>query len=263
MSDNRETRTHAVRTIWRGESRPTPAELRTAAYDTDDGPRPTRKLLICAGPRTSSKRLARLLLAAGVGVPMEYFNVNSIRALTERWGVGPELYLARLYARRTVNGIFAGNIQHHQMLDWPHPRDFDELFDGAAVLHIERPDKVAQAASLAACLLTGRWGFEPADTELDYPEERLRDAARRATSLVAAEDRGWAGFFEQKRIDPLLLTSTEVNRHDLETVERAAELISVPFDVAAASKMLDLDSDRYGADADLKSRLHAIVAEYQ
>ena len=259
MTDDNETRSPVVRTLWPGKTRPTPAELRTAAYDVAAGPRPERKLLVCAGPRTSSKRLARLLLAAGLGVPMEYFNVNSIRALTDRWGIGPADYLENIYARRTVNGIFASNIQHHQMSEWHDRRDFDDLFDDAAVLHVVRPDKTAQAASLAACFLTGRWGFEPADGEVDYPRAQLYDAARRAVDLVAAEDRGWATFFQNKRVDPVVLTSAEINRHDFEILESVVSGNLLPYDADAARRMLELDAERYLADTGLKSKLCDII----
>src|SRR5262245_23029007 len=45
-----------------------------------------RTLIICSAPRTGSYELCRYLLAAGIGVPHEYFNPNYAQRLGERWG---------------------------------------------------------------------------------------------------------------------------------------------------------------------------------
>jgi hypothetical protein len=52
-------------------------------------PRPERRtLLICSAPRTGSTELCRNLLAAGIGIPHEYFNSDFARLLGERWLFG-------------------------------------------------------------------------------------------------------------------------------------------------------------------------------
>src|SRR5262245_35292749 len=175
-------------TIWNGQTRATPADLRGVAYDVPSAAHPRQKLLVCAAPRTSSKRLARLLLGAGLGVPMEYFNPNAVGALTARWGITKRDYLRRLYASRTVNGIFAATLQHHQLEAWPYREHIDDLFDGATVVHLIRPDKRAQAVSLAACLLTGQWGFEEPAACPEYSRREMKRAARQAMAFIATED---------------------------------------------------------------------------
>jgi len=248
-----------ARSIWAGDGRPTPAEIRRASYDVEAGTLPAQKLLICAAPRTSSKRLARLLLAAGIGVPMEYFNLNSIKALTARWGIKTREYLKALYMRRSANGVFSSNLQHQQIRDWPHPCDIDDLFDHASVIHLVRPDKAAQAASLAACLLTGRWGFEEVETEHVYAEKRLRNAACRALRLIEEEDRLWGRLFEVRGITPIIFSTEQVNRDDLTLVTEIAEHLRVQVDLSSLKKMLRCDRGRYSADMTLKSKLRALI----
>jgi len=249
-----------IRSVWPGDGRPTPAELRRASYDVEAATPPARKLLICAAPRTSSKRLARLLLGAGIGVPMEYFNSNSVRALTARWNIKKREYLKNLYLRRSANGVFASNLQHHQIRDWPYARDIDDLFDSATVIHLVRPDKEAQAASLAACLLTGRWGFEEAEPEPSgYSGKQLKNAARRAMRLIAEEDRGWNRWFEARAMAPLVLAMERVIRDDLTLVTEISERLGIPFDLAGAERMLQCDRGMYRVDETLKSKLRALI----
>lgn len=249
------------RSVWTGASRPTPAELRTAAYDVEAVPLPAHKLLICAAPRTSSKRLARLLLAAGIGVPMEYFNPNGFRALINRWGIRKRDYLPNLYHRRSANGIFAANLQHHQILAWPYSRDFADLFDHATVIHLTRRDKAAQAASLAACLLTGNWGFAGETPVRRYSERQLHKAARHAVQLIDEENRHWVRFFTDRGIAPLAITDEQVNGDDLGLVREIAACLALPFDLASAEKMLQFDRGPYRVNEELKARLLHVVQE--
>src|SRR5215471_19347539 len=44
-----------------------------------------RTLIICSGPRTGSSELCRYLIAAGIGVPHEYFNPEFAYPLAQRW----------------------------------------------------------------------------------------------------------------------------------------------------------------------------------
>jgi LPS sulfotransferase NodH len=241
--------------IWNGQARPAPADLRGAEYDVTAGTPPEDKLLICAAPRSSSKRLARLLLGAGLGVPMEYFNETSVGALTARWQIHRRDYLSHVYARRTVNGVFVTNLQHRQLEAWPYPRDFDGLFAGAVVVHLIRRDKAAQAASLAACWLTGDWGFDEPSSTPEFSPREMKRAATKAMAIVAAEDQHLQRWFDRYGVDPIRISADDVNRSDLTVVAGLAARLEVEFDRAGAERMLQCDSGPYrGYDA-LKSRL--------
>jgi LPS sulfotransferase NodH len=257
------TEASSTRSAWLGRDRPTPAQLRGAAYDVESVEPPRRRLLVCAAPRTSSKRLARLLLGAGFGVPMEYFNANSFDALLSRWGIGKAGYLAALYRRRTANGVFATNLQYHQVRDWPHAEQFDDLFADATVIYIVRGDATAQAASLAACLLTGNWGFEPGAVAPRFAEKQLRAAVSRALAIMSAEDQGWRSLFAGHRISPWVITSESVNRDDLAVVNEVSARLGVAPDLDGAQAMLRRDESKYEVDLDLKARLRVLIEREQ
>lgn len=241
--------------IWNGQGRPSPADLRGPDYDVASPVPPRHTLLVCAAPRSSSKRLARLLLAAGLGVPMEYFNETSIGALTARWRISRADYLAHLYARRSANGVFVSNLQYRQIEAWPHPRDFDDLFGRARVVHLIRRDKAAQAVSLAACWLTGEWGFEEPASTAEYSAREMKRAARKAMEMVEAEEGHLQRWLDRYHVDPIRITADEVNRADLTVVADLAARLDVDFDRAGAERMLHCDSGPYRGYETLKSKL--------
>jgi LPS sulfotransferase NodH len=246
--------------VWQGGHRPTPAELLDGAFDRPQAAAPVHKLLVCAAPRTSSKRLARLLLGAGLGVPLEYFNSRNVAPLCKRWGVGPDAYLATLLARRTVNDVFAANMQFRQIEQWGRAQDFSSLFAGATVIHLKRQDRVAQATSLAACMLTDRWGFEEVSEETVLPDWRLKRAARKAVQAVSDDDGLWERWFQAHQVRPVVLTTEAVNTDNLEVIATLAARLDSPYDQAGAARMLQLDSGPYRGDRALKARLHAMIA---
>jgi len=246
--------TQAV-TVWAGQTRVRPADLRGGDYDVASEAPPRHKLLICAAPRSSSKRLARLLLGAGLGVPMEYLNGITVDALSARWGVPRRDYLAHVYARRSANGVFAATLQHNQMDMWPYRNDIADLFERATVVHLTRLDKAAQAASLAACWLTGHWGFEEPVSTTEYSARDMKRAARKALAVIRAEDEHLPRWFDRYGATAVRVTSDDVNRKDLSVVADLAARLAVDFDRAGAQRMLDLDSGRYRGHETLKSRL--------
>lgn len=246
---------------WHGDSRPTPAQMRDAEYDTRADGQPSRKLVVCAAPRASSKRLARLLFGAGIGVPLEYFNTTTAPPLMARWQVRRQDYLEALFQRRTVNGIFATNLQFPQIRSWSSVQDFARLLEGATVIHLVREDKLAQAASLATCMVTGRWGFEEKVEEKKYGTWRLKMAARKAMRIIAEDEGLWRDWFAAQQISPVRLATEQVNRHDLAVVEDIAARLGVTMDLQSAQRMLELDRAPYGGDQQLKSTLKAIVNE--
>ena len=249
-----------ARSRWDGRARPRPVDLRDAAYDATSTDPPRHKLLVCAAPRSSSKRLARLLLGAGLGVPMEYFNENSVRPLLARWGIDRRDYVAHLYAKRSANGVFASNLQQQQLHAWPYREDFDGLFEGATVVHLVRADKRAQAASLAACLLTGQWGFEEPDHTPEFSAREMRRAAAKAMAIVADDDGQLERWFALYAVSPIRLASEDVNRADLKVVENLAAHLGVEFDRAGAERMLEYDRGPYRGYEALKTRLLEYLA---
>jgi LPS sulfotransferase NodH len=248
-------------TAWDGLTRPTPDDVRSSRYDTEV-PEPLRhKLIICSSPRTSSKRLARLLLAAGVGVPMEYLNERSVRALTARWRVDSPAYLEALYRRRVVNGVFALTVQHHQLRAWRSPAEIQNLFAGATAAYLTRSDRDAQAASLAACMLTDNWGFDGTTSPRSFPRRQLQQAAQRAIAFLEQERLHWDEHFNQAGSDPLRITDEQVIGDPLSTVRYIAGRLGAPVDADSLERMVHVDTGAYAVDLELKSQLLELVRE--
>ena len=64
--------------------RPDLIDLIGPEFDRPSAEPARRTLIICSPPRTESWELARHLIAAGIGVPHEYFNPNHARRFAER-----------------------------------------------------------------------------------------------------------------------------------------------------------------------------------
>jgi Stf0 sulfotransferase len=140
--------------------RPDAIALIGPEYDQPSSQPADRTLIICSAPRTGSYELCRYLLAAGIGVPHEYFNPNYARRLGERWAFPKspletselKRYIEILRRRRAQAGVFATKLQ------FPHfnrtlrgNRHGRQLFEGATVVHLFRPDAVAQYEPSASC----------------------------------------------------------------------------------------------------------------
>ncbi len=237
--------------------------MRSSRYD-NEAPGPLQhKLVICSSPRTSSKRLARLLLAAGIGVPMEYFNERSVRTLAARWGVALPAYLETLYRRRVVNGVFALTVQHHQVRAWQYPADVASLFADAATVYLTRSDRDAQAASLAACMLTDNWGFDGSTSQRVFTRRQLQQAARRAIDFLDLERRHWDERFRDAGRDTLRLTDEQVIADPVAAVRAVADQLAVSFDAEGLGRMVEVDKGPYAVDRELKSQLLPLVREFR
>src|SRR5262249_50575323 len=98
-------------------------ELIGAEFDRPSSEPADRTLIICSAPRTGSYELCRFLIAAGIGVPHEYFHGNYSQLLAQRWAftehplVEGQLsrYIAALRRRRAQNGVFATKLQFGQV----------------------------------------------------------------------------------------------------------------------------------------------------
>ena len=147
--------------------RPDAVDLLGPEYD-QSSPQPADwTLIICSAPRTGSYELCRYLVAAGIGVPHEYFNSDYARRLGERWGFSKnplepsELsrYIEALRRRRAQGGVFATKLQFPHFDRTLRNRHGRRLFEGATFVHLFRPDAVAQYASYRSVLESGVWDF--------------------------------------------------------------------------------------------------------
>jgi LPS sulfotransferase NodH len=222
------------------EKRPDALALIGPEYDRAQAHPADRTLIICSAPRTGSWELCRYLLAAGIGVPHEYFNTNYARRLGERWAFSKnplepsqlDRYINVLRFRRSQGGVFATKLQ------FPH---FDRclrneagrrLFDRATVIHLFRPDAVAQYASYRSAIETGVWDFSSRVTL----SPRVRDTkdfdnllkqALQELDVLMSQDAGFRCTFALLGIRPFFVTTDELFRNPRPVIGRIAEIVGV------------------------------------
>ena len=187
-----------------------PINLTTAEHDLDGlspGVQPQHSLVVCTTPGGGGDLAADYLLRAGAGVPLEYFDLETVaRALVHRWGiVNLDDYVAALHHHRsTRDGIFA------VVLHWHHLRRLHRQVAGLRQLTAERilamlstvapeptfvfahrDDLDSQAVTLYASAIPQR--------EVPYDGSAI---AERRTMLEAAES-VWVQWFEAAGVQPL------------------------------------------------------------
>lgn len=240
--------------------RPDALDLIGPEYDRPSPQPADRTLIICSAPRTGSYELCRYLLAAGLGVPHEYFNPNYARRLGERWGFSKnplepsELsrYIEALRCRRAQGGVFATKLQFpyfDRTLRNAHGR---RLFEGATVVHLFRPDAVAQYASYRSALESGVWDFSTRPTA----KPLVRDAknfdnffkqALQVLDTLMGQDAGLRCLFVLVGIRPLFVTTDELFGGPRQVVRRIADAMRLPVNEGELERAIEL-SVPYGRD---------------
>jgi LPS sulfotransferase NodH len=220
-----------------------------------------RKLIVCASARTSSNTLIHGLRAAGLGHPREYFHRNVHRRLCAEWGIRRDRaqmhdYIAQLYARCSVNGVFAAKVMFLQFMEGLTNQDGPDFFRDASVVWLYRTDLRGQAASFAAALQSGAF------TDRSPGRAKRRGTPAGPEKLAELVDRfadsngNWLRFFAYAGIRPMVLTSDEVNRDPVAAVERIADFAGLPCDRTALRKAM-ADRGKYADSSGDKARFLA------
>jgi LPS sulfotransferase NodH len=235
--------------------RPDALALTGPEYDRPLPQPAERTLIICSAPRTGSYELCRYLLAAGIGVPHEYFNPTYARRFGERWGFSKiplessELprYIEALRRRRAQGGVFATKLQ------FPH---FDRnlrngqgrrLFDGATVMHLFRPDAAAQYASYRSALESGVWDFSTRPTTSPVVRDSkdfdnfFRQALQELDSLMG-QDAGFRCMFTLLGIRPLFVTTDELFGDPRHVVRKIADTMRLPVNDGELERAIELNA---------------------
>jgi LPS sulfotransferase NodH len=225
-------------------SRPDVLDLISADYDQPPGTPSQRTLLICAAPRTGSTELGRLLTAAGLGVPHEYFNPQWAELLATRWSLGPSpleaqhigAYIEALRSRRARGGLFASKLQFWQFTASLRNVHGEALFRNARVIYLFRPDIVAQLASFRRATATGQWDFS--NRISSNPIATDFEQAMWALDMLIAEDAGFRRLFALLEIRPTFLTLDDISQRPREVVSMIASLLDLPVNYSTLTPML-------------------------
>jgi LPS sulfotransferase NodH len=238
---------------WDSEIFPDKVRIRSEIYDRLDGlaNHEIKILVICAAPRSASSNLSRLLLAAGIGMPTEYFNVNTVQVLTQRWKINSAEYAHALVKRRHHNGIFSVNIQFNQMAEFGSQIEF--LLKNATVVHLERMDITGQVISFAAARLAENWSSSGEDLATHFSDEQYEAALKEAIRSLSKEFEGLK-LLKLKHPGVLNITSEEMNFNSIAVINRIAALMEIGPDQETLDKMQRLVG-KYKNQAKIKKAL--------
>ena len=245
-------------------TRPDTIDLIGAAYDSTDEGRADRTLLICSAPRTGSYELCRLMAAAGLGTPHEYFNPNYADPVAARWGLPQDplsdqnisIYVETLRRRRSRNGVFAAKLQYWQYDRFLRNSCGAALLKEAAFVHLFRPDVAKQFRSFRAALVSGRWDFS--EKRSRPPQPNSVEAARGSLEMLLREDAGFRRLFVLFNKTPLFLTTEDVVKRPRETAERVANLVCVEANLPAMDNMLNASAP-YERDAEVDRQVSLTI----
>jgi len=225
--------------------RPDLVDMAGPAYDLVS-PKPAQKtLLICSAPRTGSYELCRFLIAAGIGIPHEYFHPQFATDIARRFGLsgnplaGENIspYIDALRSHRSQNGVLAINMQYWQFSGHLMNAPGAALFKKALVVHLFRPDIVNQVTSWRVAMNTGIWDFSPRRTSepRQYPPELEKRVEQYQNDLkfVAGEDMGFRELFALAGIRPYFITMEDFFRAPQQTIEHIAKELGVSVNTEA------------------------------
>jgi LPS sulfotransferase NodH len=248
-------------------------DLMSEQFDSKLSEPVTRKLIICAAPRTGSYRLSRLLHAADLGTPLEYFNPHFVPAFCQRWDLplgangqpNIDVYTKALMRWRVHRGLFSTKLQFWHFDASLRNEWGRSLFDGSVVVHIMRADVQMQSFSMHAALATGRWEFTDRPmTEPKFPPGALTDPQRvaQAISIIVNEDARWRTLFGFAGIVPLLITMDDLVDRAEETVGRIAERVGLSFDRQRLREIVAIDKKYKTNAAEIKEIQKALAPAF-
>jgi LPS sulfotransferase NodH len=233
---------------------------------------PVHTLIICSAPRTGSYELCRYLLAAGIGIPHEYFSPNYSRRIAKRWGLPGEplserrlgAYIQALRSRRSAGGVFGVKLMYadfDKSLRNPHGA---ALFSGATVVHLFRPDVTAQFRSFRKASESGLWDFSERHTRPPRRHGREESPHRTLQELefLVFADFGFRRLFAILDADPLFVTTDRLFSDPISVVRSIADRTGVPINLAALERMISLGAPyprgraTSGIDDGLRRALH-------
>lgn len=239
------------------DRRPDLVDMASPDYDLPSETPAEKKLIICSAPRTGSYELCRYLMAAGIGIPHEYFHQDFAPGLGARFGVEGDplenvhLYLDALYKNRVQQGVFAVNVQYWQVRRFLLNPHGSALFKNAFVIHLFRPDIGNQVTSWRVSMNTGIWDYSGRRTSepRPYPEDLAKRIAQYEEDIkyVASEDTGFRELFARASITPIFIEMNTLFAAAKDVVGVIANALRVRVNEPALDAMI-ARSKRYPRD---------------
>jgi LPS sulfotransferase NodH len=248
-----------------GSLRPDALDLIGLEFDRDSSTPAQRTIILCSAPCTGSYELCRLLTAAGLGIPHEYFNPFPAGRLMARWSlkehplseaaIAP--YIDMLRRRRTSSDVFSTKLHYWQFDAFLRNRHGAGLFRDACVVHLFRPDIAAQFTAFRTAIETGQWDHsERQTTKSDPPARAVEEIIAQLQSLIA-EDAGFRKLFGLLGIRPIFITTEQLFADSQAVVASIGRAVNVSIDENALKNMIALSSP-YPRAAGAKSAMNGI-----
>jgi LPS sulfotransferase NodH len=202
--------------------------------------------IIASVQRSGTHLLCSILRSTGVaGSPEEHFLSKPGETWEKRWGTPSRLaYVQHVLRQNTAaDGIFGIVVMWSyfermlQMLqEIPAYKNLNgaqllaAVFNKPKYIWMRRRNHVEQAVSWAMACQTGVW--------TQKAEEKLQSRATPKFDFkvidewcnrIAAHDEGWASFFRENQIEPLVLFYEDVATSHCAAAERVLEFLGVPF----------------------------------
>jgi trehalose 2-sulfotransferase len=207
---------------------------------------PAISYIIASVQRSGTHLLCSILRSTGIaGSPEEYFLSKPGETWEDRWGAPSRIaYLQHVLSEKTaVNGVFGTVVM------WSYFERMLQLFqeipeyknlDGAQVLAtvfnkpkyiwMRRRNHVEQAVSWAIACQTGVWTQKAHEKSqpgaaLEFDFKVIDEWCKR----IAAHEEGWANYFRENQIEPLVLFYEDVVTSHRAAAERVLEFLGLPF----------------------------------
>lgn len=219
-------------------------------YDIRSEKPALKTLLICSAPRTGSYELCRFLMAAGIGIPHEYFHPQFAKDFGARFGIdGDPLaghniqpYIDALRKNRGQNGVLAINLQYWQLSGFLINPPGHSLFKNALVVHLFRPDIGSQVTSWRVSMNTGIWDFSGRVTgdKRPYPSD-LGDRVKQYQEdlkFIVGEDAGFREFFALAGVNPLFILMSTLFEAPVELAKLIGSAFKTPINENALKAMI-------------------------
>jgi len=207
---------------------------------------PAISYVIASVQRSGTHLLCSILRSSGIaGSPGEYFLSKPGETWEKRWGApSRDAYVQDVLRQNAAaNGVFGTVVMWSyfermlQMLqEIPPYKNLNgaqllaAVFCSPKYIWMRRRNHVAQAVSWAIACQTGVW--------TQRAEEKLQPRAIPKFDFkvidewckrIAAHDEGWANYFRENKIEPLVLFYEDVVASHRAAAERVLEFLGLPF----------------------------------
>ncbi|MEX2200495.1 MAG: Stf0 family sulfotransferase [Dongiaceae bacterium] len=210
-------------------------------------------------PRSGSHFLCNRLWKTGLaGAQMEYFNLNKLPVLANRFGARHlEEYVPRLLRRRTTpNGVFGTKLNRDQFA-FLQLFAFDHPLKNPKWILVDRRDKERQAISWHIANQIGAWStLSPAQRE---PEHSFGAIARCRQGLIEHR-RYWDGYFSANTIDPVRVVYEDLVDDPDATVGAILQHLDIPLQPTCSPVVLQIERQATSRNDEWLERFHADLA---